>query len=382
MKVTAKKLKDARFDNFHTEVEGRWDYERFVGGQHPDWFEDWISFDCLLADDQRDTIWCGLTCFATDIFYAYDRETDQFRSMNYSEVGDRYDAKFHRSLLFDADGKIWAATALLHDVDRYLDAPGGALVRFDPTTEELQIVTRPMPHLYIQSIAMDVERRIIYGQTFTPERLFRYDLADGAVTDLGPIGSGFQMAQGEAVVVDRSGACWGSWGLTRAWLNQPGPDALRLWRYHPDKERIEFFQHGLPRVDGSHGFAKLDGAHVGPDGAIYMGTAEGLLCRVDPQTAQVRAIGKPCPARRMAGLICGPDDKLYGTAGSDGMVMAFSYDPDKDELQTLGRIVDAEIGECAWHIHGLAMTRDGTIYAGENDVPYRSGYLWEITDIL
>lgn len=81
-------------------------------------------------------------------------------------------------------------------------------------------------------------------------------------------------------------------------------------------------------------------------------------------------------------MISGPDGKLYGTAGSDGMVMAFSYDPAKDQLKTLGRIVDGQIGECAWHIHGLAMTQDGTIYSGENDVPYRSGYLWEITDIL
>ena len=70
MKVSAKKLKDARFDNFHAELDGRWDYEQFVGGRHPDWCNDWISFDCLLADDRRDTIWCGLTSFAGDIFYA------------------------------------------------------------------------------------------------------------------------------------------------------------------------------------------------------------------------------------------------------------------------------------------------------------------------
>jgi len=91
MKVTARKLKDARFDNFHSEVDGRWDYEQFVDGQHLDWREDCISFDCLLADDRRDTIWCGLTSFATDIFYAYDRKTGRLRSMNYSDVGDRYD---------------------------------------------------------------------------------------------------------------------------------------------------------------------------------------------------------------------------------------------------------------------------------------------------
>ncbi|NOX55322.1 MAG: hypothetical protein GXP27_12970 [Planctomycetes bacterium] len=382
MKITAKKLKDARFDNFHTEVDGRWDYEEFVDGRHPDWFRDWISFDCLLADDHRSTIWCGLTSFAGDIFYAYDRQSDCFRSLNFREVGDRYDAKFHRSLLFDADGLIWAATALLHDIDRYFDAPGGALVRFDPATEELRIVTRPIPHVYIQSIAMDNQRGIIYGMTFTPERLFRYNVADGRVTDLGPIGSGLEMAQGETIVVDRTGACWGTWGLTRAWLSRPGPDAVRLWRYHPDRGRIEFFKHGLPRVDGSRGTAKLDGAHVGPDGAIYMGTVEGLLCRVDPETAEVRPIGKPCPARRMAGLASGPDGKLYGTAGSEGTVILFRYDPAKNELTPLGRVVDAKTGECAWHIHDLAVTGDGTIYAAENDVPYRSGYLWEITDVL
>jgi len=78
----------------------------------------------------------------------------------------------------------------------------------------------------------------------------------------------------------------------------------------------------------------------------------------------------------LAGLASGPDDKLYGT------VMAFSYDPAKDELKTLGRIVDVQSGECAWHIHDVAMTADGTLYAGENDVPYRSSYLWEITGVL
>jgi hypothetical protein len=382
MQVIARKLKDARFTNFHTEVEGKWDYEQFVGGSHPDWFHDWISFDCLLADEPRETIWCGLTNFATDIFYAYNVRTGQFRSMEFARVADRYDAKFHRSLAFDGQGLIWAATALLHDVDRYWDAPGGALVRFDPRREETAIVARPMPHLYIQSIALDVPRGILYGLTFTPERLFRYDLADGCVTDLGPISSGFAMAQGQNVVVDRRGACWGTWGLTRAWLNEPGRDALRLWRYHPDRGRVEFFKHGLPRLDGSPGTAGLDGAQLGPDGALYMGTAEGLLCRVDPETAAVTPLGKPGAAKRLAAMTSGPDGKLYGTAGCDGQVSLFSYNPVRNDLCDLGPICDPQAGEGPWHIHSIVMLSDGTIYAGENDVPYRSGYLWEIKNVL
>src|SRR5687768_7361740 len=110
MKVRAIKFKDTRFDNFHTEVNGRWDYDDFISGKHANWFHDWISFDTVLADDARNCVWCGLTSFAGDIFHCYDRATGKFRSLNYSTVGDRYDAKFHQGLFFDRRGAIWAAT--------------------------------------------------------------------------------------------------------------------------------------------------------------------------------------------------------------------------------------------------------------------------------
>ena len=35
--------------------------------------------------------------------------------------------------------------------------------------------------------------------------------------------------------------------------------------------------------------------------------------------------------------------------------------------------------EPAWQIHDVTITPDGVMYAGENDNPRRSGYLWEIT---
>jgi hypothetical protein len=156
---------------------------------------------------------------------------------------------------------------------------------------------------------------------------------------------------------------------------------IRLWRYHPDRQRVEFFKHGLPRMHGEAGTAAADAVHTGPDGAVYMGTSEGLLCRIDPESHQVRAIGKPGPGGRLAALANGPDGKMYGTAGRDGSVVLFSYDPSRDRLRELGPIFDPEIAERAWHIHALTMFKDGSIYAGENDVPHRSGYLWEISGI-
>ena len=381
MNVKAIKLKDARFGNFHAEMS-HWDYAEIVSGKHDDWMNDWISFDSILVDDRRLTVWCGLTSFAGDIFYGFDRSTRQFRSMNYQSVGDRYDAKFHRALFFDNQDRIWAATALLHDIDRYYEAPGGAIVQFDPNKEKLRIVSRPFPHLYIQGLTIDSSRGILYGITFTPERFFRYDIETGKATDLGPIGSGFRMAQGATIAVDRTGACWGTWGLTRAWLSNPPPDEIRLFRYHPDVGKIEYLTHGLPGLQGEAGTTACDEVHIGPDGAVYMGTAQGLLCRIDPSTCAVHTIGKPGPAQRLAAMANGPDGMFYGTAGNNGAVVLFSYDPKRDRLTEHGPIYDPELRQRAWHIHSLSISSDGTMYGGENDVPDRSGYLWEISGVI
>ena len=81
---------------------------------------------------------------------------------------NEYDAKFHRSLERGADGCIYGATALLHDVDRFFDAPGGGIFRYDPRTGELTRIATPVPHTYIQSIAIDRERELIYCLCFAP----------------------------------------------------------------------------------------------------------------------------------------------------------------------------------------------------------------------
>lgn len=380
--VRARKLRDTKFDNFFTEVQHRWDYSDFVDGEQPDWMNDWISFDSVLADDQRGKIWCGLTHFPGDIFWEYDRASRKFTSLGFQSVGDKYDAKFHRALTFDKHGAIWAATALLHDVDRYNEAPGGAIVRFDPDSRKIEIVVRPIPHVYIQSIVLDQDRGILYGQTFTPEKLFAFDLESKKCTELGAIGSGFSMGQGETLAIDRNGNLWGTWTITRAWLGSPGGDQYRLWRYHPQKGKIEYLKYGLPTRSGGGGFAHADGVHTGPDGAVYMGTAEGLLCRIDPDSGKVNVIGKPGPHTRLAGMANGPDGNLYGSAGRDGSAVLFRYNPKTEELSRLGSIFDPTIGENAYQIHDMSICRDGTIYLGENDVPYRSGYLWEVTGAM
>jgi hypothetical protein len=225
MKVKALKLQDIQYGNqWYDEVEDRWEYNDFLAD--PAWRQGWISMDCAFYDEQYDRVYLGITSFAADIFRAYDRASGKFVDLGYDRIAHPQDAKFHRSLVkWDKDGCLYAAIALLHDVDRFWEAPGGAIVRYDPRSGDIKKVAIPLPHVYIQSICLDQERDMLYGQTFTPERMFAYDLNSGAVRDLGPIGSGMAMGQGENIELDDEGCAWCSWGVTRAWQSGPGVSA-------------------------------------------------------------------------------------------------------------------------------------------------------------
>jgi hypothetical protein len=118
----------------------------------------------------------------------------------YKRLNDGFDAKFHRSLVrHDKNGCLYAATALLHDIDSYWEAPGGVMVKYDVANEKLEKIALPMPHNYIQMICLDQQHDVIYGVTFNPERMLSYDLNTRVSRDLGPISSGFEFTQAQNV---------------------------------------------------------------------------------------------------------------------------------------------------------------------------------------
>jgi hypothetical protein len=187
------------------------------------------------------------------------------------------------------------------------------------------------------------------------------------------------MGQGENIVLDSRGRVWGGWSVTRAWQSNAGVDQYRLYRYDPAADRIEFFRHGLPHLDGSRGFAHLDGLFAAPNGKLYCGSGEGGLFRIDPDTAEVTLLGAPVPPARIAAFAMGPDGFLYGIGGRYGNASLFRMDLDTERYELLGRIQDEATGESAWQVHDMDIAPDGVIFAGENDNPHRSSYLWEIT---
>ncbi len=115
-----------------------------------------------------------------DLLYAFDPASEQFESLGAKAWADRFDVKIHRTLLVNPhDRNLYFATSLLHDQDEQTEAPGGKVVRYDPATRAYKILAVPEPHLYIQSIAADWQRGLMYGFTYPAEFLFSLDLSSG-----------------------------------------------------------------------------------------------------------------------------------------------------------------------------------------------------------
>ena len=378
MQVKALKLQDVDYGNqWFDEVEDHWEYNDFRSDE--EWRKGWISFDSLFHNPEDDRVYAGITSFDADIFRAYDRKVESFLDLGYGKVADPFDAKFHRSLVkWDRDGCLYGAIALLHDIDRYWEAPGGAIVRYDPSTGGVEKIGIPLPHHYIQGICLDQEAGVIYGMTFTPERMFRFNLADRRTDDLGPISSGMEMAQGENVELDDEGCCWCGWAVTRAWQGGAGVDSNRLCKFDPETGRIHYFDAGLPNPDGSYGYARVEGLFNLGAGRFFASAANGSIYRLDTETGMGTYLDTPIPDRRsrLTTLQPGPDGAAYGVTGRDGQCEVIRFDPETEQYELVGKVVDGE--DRLWQAHDVAVAPDGTIYAGENDNPYRSGYLWEI----
>lgn len=343
-KMRSLKLEDTWFENqWFDEALNCWHYDDFK--ERPNWRDRWISFDCAVYHPADHRVYLGLTSFASDIFKAYDRENHQFVDLGYRRIADRFDAKFHRSLVRTTDGCIYAAIALLHDLDKFTAAPGGAIVKYDPPSGSLTKLAIPVPHTYIQAIALDEGRSILYCLCFPPEKLASFNLKTGEVRDLGLIGTGLAgMTQSENLVLDGEGCLWSNWSLTRAWQDSPGPNRFRLCKYDPRKEEMLFFQKGLPYPDGRYGTAKAEAFFNFDDGFIYASGFNGSLYRIDPQTADAEFLFTPVPDRpsRLAALVRLEDSAAYGVTGREGKCELMRVDYRRGSFEKLGEIKDED----------------------------------------
>lgn len=377
--IRSLKLHDVSFGSqWQDQILDHWEYEDFKTNSK--WRKGWISFDCALHNPQDDRVYLGISSFDSDIFKAYDRKAGKFVDLGYSHIADPFDAKFHRSLVKGNDGCLYAAIALFHDVDRFYQAPGSPIVKFDPCSGSLTKLGIPLPHVYIQSLIIDPAREMLYGLCFAPEFLASFNLRTGEAQNLGLIGTGIGgMTQSENIILDDEGSVWSNWSLTRAWQDNPGVDSMRLCKYDPRQGKIIFFNKGLPYPDGRYGTVKVEGYFKFHDGFLYASGFNGSLYRIDPQTGQAEFLFTPTPDRpsRLASLASSEDGFAYGVTGKKGQCELMRVDYRKGTFEKLGKVCDSE-GNAMWQCHHIIQTPDGCLYACENDNPHRSSYLWEI----
>ena len=373
-------LVDRRYpaDFFESTISDRWNHGDVL--RNPDWGQDWISFDGVVHHPASGRIYCGLTRFDGDIFYAWEPGEQSFAPLGFSDVMDRFDAKFHRSMELDRSGRfLYLATALLHDVDQFFDAPGGGIYRHDTQTGKTEKLGIPMAHNYIQSIVLDEARNRIYSLHFGPEWFSVFDLGTNTGRPIGPLSGGAQFAQGENLVLDDSGRVWSAWGASKAWQSSPGRDITRLCYFDPDQDRIVYLPHGLPHADGSLGNARIEGLFNLGGGRLYASGGNGSLYRIEPESGRVSLLGTPIADRRsrLTSLALHSDGCAYGVTGRDGDCVLLRFDPRDETYETGDRVVDSS-GEAMFQCHDVTLTPGGILFAGENDHPSRSGRLWEI----
>jgi len=375
LRSKAHKLTDFDFGNWFQRYDG-WTFDDFQGD--PEFSHKWVGFTSVLYHPGDGLIYCGLERFDNDIFYTFDPRTKSFRSLGFSKYASRFDVKIHRSLELASDGTIYGATALLHDVDKTAEAEGGKIFRYIPSEDRIEILGVPVPHAYIQSIALDESRSLVYGFTFTPERFFVHDLESGESRDLGLIGCGLHISQAHRPLIDDTGRVWGMWGSCYQEGKLPTEGtAVRLFSYHPDEDEIRFYQIEIPYTSRALPHERVDEWINGGDGYIYLGTVSGALVRLDPRAVSFEYLGKPCPEARMSALGIYTDGRIVGAAGDRGRARIFFYDRDNRCFTDAGAIVDEREKTTPEKIHCLTVTPEGVIFAGEIDNVGRTGYLWE-----
>lgn len=201
------------------------------------------------------------------------------------------------------------------------------------------------------------------GLTATSGKVFRVDLSDRGVHTLGELSRHERWAP--QVALDRVGRLWGSCG------------AARLWWCDVASELLEVTHLVVPGAAGRAQHTQVSAwALDSLSGAFYAGTLpDGFLFTFDPETFQVKALGKPCRQDWVTCLAIGNDGRVFGMAGAeDDIGHLFCYDPVDGSLRDLGIPVSTLTArQYGYHYRCAVAGQGGEIYFGQHE---RVNHLW------
>lgn len=321
--------------------------------------------------------------------YAYDTRSKVLRRLFGADEATHDDitqghipqSKFHTSMGVGKDGRLYAPThttapALGNDIidlvqaydDRRRAFPGSHYLVYDPKTDTVHDMGIPIPYDDIYGGILDPQREIHYLQTVFSGHLYAVDCHSGRPRDLGRVNQGGQCC----LFMDRKSRIFGT--------EADGP----LWRYDPDRDKIDFLSVKMPRPqERAHLITSLQHGSWGPDGKYYATALyEGRLWRYDPFDGREGRFedlgmgwGPHRPEREKQGLLWGgifaPDGFLYyGFASHDHDpasayfdLRIIRYDIKKHTRENLGAIHHR--GTSSLLFGSGCLGPDGKIYWGD-----------------
>lgn len=397
--VKAHILRNYKLEGWEEKIAGRWSYKQLASDAN--WFKGWISFDTVAWNPNDQQLYCGLNSMDGDLLYRFDPSSSEFESMDTQQWADRFDVKIHRTLLLSPkDQCFYFATSLLHDLNQQREAKGGKLLRFDPSNQCYKLIGVPAPHLYIQSIAADWNRGIIYSFTYPAESLVKTDLATGKSSLIAYLTNATMFVQPHNAVVDKDGWLWGTYAETRAWDETTGSEPVRIFKYHPEGDRFIWYNHGLSRkadtnqllvnppgppgissslagTRHSNDYGFCDSMAYDGERYVYAGTVAGVLCRIEAATGAVEKIANVTATGRLPALLI-KNGVLYGAGGMNGHTQLIRWDTKSDRIQGYTDLTDLALQERPARVHDVAVDDAEQIYLAENDNHKRSSHLWAV----
>jgi len=267
-----------------------------------------------------------------------------------------------RSLVAIAPDLIIAGASEVNDPSQ-----GGALYRhatahdhmdeYGTSKGKVEKILVPVEGECVAALAADGLRQMVYGLSTPSGIFFRYDVKAGTVKQYGQVAS--DKVFSHTLVLDAKGNVYGASSLGE------------LFRYCPEQDSVASLCKRIPSLAGREFYNRLDAAVLEPrSGLIYgAGSADGVLFVLDPESLEIRSLGKATAEPRVRAMVASLDGRIYGIGGcEDGMGRLFRYDPFRHELKELGIMMAAsEVFRHGYEFDAACTGASGEIYFGESE---------------
>ncbi len=293
--------------------------------------------------------------------FVYDPSPGEDYVRDCGVIGEKCEVK--NALVACSDGRLFAGTKPQKPSSGCegklfcYDPEGQSIGAYGHIEEKIEAIVTPTKSEGIAALAIDDERKRIYGLSSPSGAFFIYHINSEEVEAKGKVDETGVFS--EVLLVDKNGFVYG------------GRRSGRLFRYDANLEKIEFLDVQIPSLTGRTIYNKIDSLALDEHtGRIYGGgTADGVLFAFDPVEQTMISLGKPLSQPRIRALTVGHDGVVYGVGGYvGGMSHLFRYNPETGDLRDLG--IPLATSQRYWHgyeFDAMITGSYGEICLGESD---------------